>query len=104
MLRRRLRSLRENSKRICDLGGRRPLYRRKRRPTKNGIGRCKSGQGSPLGSRGTRNKAIYEIVSMKIAQQIAEIFTKIRRLEVAKRTAKSTVEMQKMKDWTLWRG
>jgi hypothetical protein len=48
--------------------------------------------------------AIYEIVSMKIAQQIAEIFTKTRRLEVAKRTAKSTVEMQKMKDWILWRG
>jgi hypothetical protein len=41
---------------------------------------------------------------MKIAQKIAEIFRKTRRLEVARRTARSTVEMQKMKDWTLWRG
>jgi hypothetical protein len=41
---------------------------------------------------------------MKIAQQIAEMFTKTRRLVVAKRTARATVEMQKMKNWTLWRG
>jgi hypothetical protein len=41
---------------------------------------------------------------MKIVQQIAEIFRETRRLEVAKRIARSTVEMQKMKDWTLWRG
>jgi hypothetical protein len=51
MLRRRLRSRQENGKRIRDLGGRRPLYRRKRRPTKNGIGGCKSGHRSHLGSR-----------------------------------------------------
>jgi hypothetical protein len=58
----------------------------------------------PLGSRGNRKKALYEFVSIKIAQQIAEIFRKTRRLEVAKRNARSTVEMQKMKDWNLWRG
>jgi hypothetical protein len=40
---------------------------------------------------------------MKIAQQIAEIFRKTRRLKVGKRTARTTVEMQNM-DWTLWRG
>jgi hypothetical protein len=44
------------------------------------------------------------IESMKIAQQVAEIWRKTRRLEVAKRTARSTVDMQKMNDWTLWRG
>jgi hypothetical protein len=104
MLRRRLWSRQENGKEIRVLGGRQPLYRRKRRPTKNSIGRCKSGHRSPLGSRGTRKKAIYEFVSMKIAQQTAEIFRKSRKLEVAKQTARSTVEMQKMKDWTLWRG
>jgi hypothetical protein len=35
---RRLRARQENGKAIRGLGGRRPLYRRKRRPTKNGIG------------------------------------------------------------------
>jgi hypothetical protein len=104
MLRRRLRSRQENGKGTRDLGGRRPLYWRKRRPTKNGIGRCKSGHRSPLGIRGTRKKAIYETVSMKITQQISEIFRKTRRREVAKRTARSIVEMEKMKDLTLWTG
>jgi hypothetical protein len=33
------------------------------------------------------------IDSMKIAQQVAEILRKTRRLEVAKRTARSTVDM-----------
>jgi hypothetical protein len=70
----------------------------------DGIGGCKSGQRSPLGRRGTRKKALYEIVSMKIAQQIAEIFKKTRGLEVAKGTARYTVQMQKVKDWTLWWG
>jgi hypothetical protein len=41
---------------------------------------------------------------MKIAQQIAEILRNTRRLEVDRRTTRSTVEMQKIKDWTLWRG
>jgi hypothetical protein len=77
---------------------------RKERTTTNGIRGCKSGHRSPLGSRGTRKKALYETVSMKIAQQIAKIIRKTRRLEVAKQTARSTVEMQKMKDWTLWWG
>jgi hypothetical protein len=84
MLRRRLQLRQKNGKGIRDLGGRLPLYRRKRRPTKNGIGRCKSGHRSPLGSRGTQKKAIYEIVSMNIMQQITEIFRNTRRLEVAK--------------------
>jgi hypothetical protein len=84
LLRRRLWSRQENGKGIRDLGSRRPLYWRKKRPTKNGIGGCKSGHRSPLGSRGTRKKALYEIVSMKIAQQIAEIFRKTRKLEIAK--------------------
>jgi hypothetical protein len=39
---------------------------------------------------------------MMIAQQISEIFRNTRRLEVAKQTTRSTVEIQK--DWTLWRG
>jgi hypothetical protein len=104
MLRRRVQSRQENGKGIRELGGRRPLYRRKRRPTKNGIGGCKSGHRSLLGSRRTQKNALCEIVSMKIAQQRAEISEKTRRLEVAKRTARSTVEMHTMKDWTLWRG
>jgi hypothetical protein len=101
MLRRRLRSHQENGKRIRDLGGRRLLYRRKKRPTKNGIGECKSGHRSPLGSRGTRKTAICEIVSMKITQQVAEIFRKTRKLEMAKRIASW---LRKIRKWTLWRG
>jgi hypothetical protein len=84
MLRRRLQSRQENGKGIRDLSSRRLLYWRKRRPTKDDIEGCKSGHRSPLGSRGTREKALYEIVSMKFAQQIFEIFRKTRRLEVAK--------------------
>jgi hypothetical protein len=37
-------------------------------PTKDGFGGCKSGHRSPLGSRGTQKKALYEIVSVKIAK------------------------------------
>jgi hypothetical protein len=88
MLRRRLRSRQENGKRIRDLGGRRPLYRRKRRPTKNSIGECKSGHRSPLGSRGTRKTAICETVRMKIAKQVV-------------RTPNG---LQKIRNWTLWIG
>jgi hypothetical protein len=58
MLRRRLWSRQENGTRIRDLGGRRPLYRRKRRPTKNSIGRWSAGQRSHLGSEGTLNKKL----------------------------------------------
>jgi hypothetical protein len=101
MLRRRLRSHQENDKQIRDLGGRRPLYRRKKRPTKNGIGECKSGHRSPLGSRGTQKTAICEIVSMKIAQQVAEIFRKTRKLEMANQTPSW---LRKIRKWTLWRG
>jgi hypothetical protein len=41
-----------------------------------------------LGSGGTHMKALYEIVSMKLAKQIAG----------------SYVAFRKIKDWTLWRG
>jgi hypothetical protein len=47
---------------------------------------------------------MYEIASMKIMQLITEIFRKTRRLVMAKRTARATVEMHMMKDWTSWRG
>jgi hypothetical protein len=104
MLRRRLRSRQENGQRIRDLGGRRPLYRRKRRPTKNDIGECKLRHRSPMGSRETRKTAIGEILRMNIAQQVAEIFRKTRKLEMDVRTARSTIEKQKIKKWTLWRG
>jgi hypothetical protein len=104
MLRRRLRSHQEGGKGMRDLGGRQPLYRRKKRPTKDGIGGCRSGHRTPLGSRRTRKKTLYEILSMKIAQQIAGTFKKTRRLEIVKRTARSTVGMREVKDWPLWWG
>jgi hypothetical protein len=81
-----LRQQLRGSKRIMDIGGRRPLYLRKARTTANGIGGC-SVQQSHLGSGGTLKKALYEIFRGKKAKQIAE----------------SYVDSQKIKDWTLWK-
>jgi hypothetical protein len=60
------------NKRIKDPGDRWPRYLMKERTTTaNGIGGWKSGQRLLLGSGGTHMKALYEIVSVKLAKQIA---------------------------------
>jgi hypothetical protein len=88
MLRRRLRSRQESGKQLRDLGGRRPLHRRKRKPTKNGIEGCNAGQRSHLGSEGTLNKKLYEIFRGRMAKQIVGTPSGLRKII----------------KWTLWRG
>jgi hypothetical protein len=54
-----------------------------------------------------KRKIVYESVSVQIANQKAGSYVasrKIRRLQIAKRTARSTVRMRKIKKWTTWRG
>jgi hypothetical protein len=70
-LRKRLRTRLEGRIGIKDLGGRRPLYLRKEKTATNSIGGRSAGQPSLLGSGGTLKKALYEIVSVKIAKQKA---------------------------------
>jgi hypothetical protein len=60
---------------------------RKERTTTNGIGAWKSGQQLLLESGGMHMKAIYEMVSLKIAKQ----------------NARSSARWS-IKEWTLWRG
>jgi hypothetical protein len=103
VLRRRLRSQQGGGEGIRDVGGIRPLYRRKRRPTKDGIRGCKSGHRSPLGSRGTRNKTLYEIVSIKIVRQIAGTVKKTIGLGFGKRVFGISRGIQR-RNWSLWRG
>jgi hypothetical protein len=45
-----------------------------RTSTTNGFGAWKSGQQLLLGSRGMHMKALYEIVSVKLAKQIARFY------------------------------
>jgi hypothetical protein len=73
---------------IKDLGGRRLLHLRKERTNTNGIGEWSSGQRSPLGSEGTLKKTLCEIVRGKITKQVVGISS----------------GLQRMVDWTLWRG
>ncbi|PNF25894.1 hypothetical protein B7P43_G11148 [Cryptotermes secundus] len=73
---------------IKNTGGRRPLCQKKKVPTKDVIGGCRSGQRSHLGWRRTHKKTIYEIVSVNIG----------------KRIVRSSVGLRQDKDWTLLRG
>jgi hypothetical protein len=57
-------------------------------PTKNDIGRCRAGQRSHLGRRGTRKKTPYETVNVKIT----------------KRITKFTAGLLPIKNWSLWSG
>jgi hypothetical protein len=61
---------------------------RNERTTTNGIGAWKSGQQLLLGSGGMNMKALYEMVSVKIAKQ----------------KARSSAKLGSIKEWTLWRG
>jgi hypothetical protein len=69
----RVRTRQEGKMGIKDLGGRWPLYLRNKRTTMDGIGGWSSGQRSHLGSGGNLKKTLYEIVSMKIAKQKADL-------------------------------
>jgi hypothetical protein len=71
-----------------DLSGRWLLYLRMKGTTMDGIGGWSSEQRSPLGSRGTLKKTLYEISRSKIAKQMLE----------------TSIRMWKMRNWTLWRG
>jgi hypothetical protein len=88
MPRKRLRTRQKGREGIKDLGGRRPLYLRKKRTTTDSIGGRSSGQRSHLGRGGTLMKDLYEIV----------------RVTIAKRIAGSYVPPRKIKDWSWWRG
>jgi hypothetical protein len=60
----------QGSKRMKDLGGRRPLCLRKERTTTNHIRGWSLGQRSHLGSGGMLKKILYEILRGKIAKQV----------------------------------
>jgi hypothetical protein len=53
---------------IKNIGGTQPLCQKKKVPTKDAIGGCRSGERSHLGGRSTR-KNTYEIVGRKIASK-----------------------------------
>jgi hypothetical protein len=76
------------SKRIKDLGGRRPLYLRKKRTITDDIGGWSSRQQAPLGSEGKLKKTLHEISRSEIAKQMFE----------------TSIRMRNMRNWTLWRG
>jgi hypothetical protein len=80
-LRKRLRTHQEGRMGIKNLGGRRPLCLRKERTTAKFIGGWSSGQKSSLGSGGILKKSLYEIVSVKIAKQIAGSYDASRKIK-----------------------
>jgi hypothetical protein len=94
----------EGRRRTKDLRGKRPKYLRKKTATAIGIRGCKSGHRSPLGSKRTQKKTLSEIVSMKIAKQIAETFKKTTGMKITKQIIRSSVWLLPMKTWTLWKG
>jgi hypothetical protein len=65
---------------------RQQVHLRKERTTTNGIRVWKSGQQFLLGSGGMHMKALYEMVSVKIAKQ----------------NARSSARRWSIKEWTLW--
>jgi hypothetical protein len=67
----------EDRKRVKDLGGGRPRYLRKRDLKK---------------------------LQLESTGNLDTTFNKTMRLEIAKRIARSTVGMPKIRNWTLWRG
>jgi hypothetical protein len=73
---------------IRNQSSRQQVRLRKERTTTNGIGAWKSGQQLLRGSGGMHMKALYEMVSVKIAKQ----------------NARSSARMWSIKEWTLWRG
>jgi hypothetical protein len=87
-LRKNLQSRQESGKATKDLGGKRPLYTKKRKTTGIDIGGWRSGELSPLGRRGPTYKILKMTLERKIAKQIAE----------------SPVGLQNIENWTLWRG
>jgi hypothetical protein len=56
-------------------------------------------------SVGRRNRiaAIIERATQRVGQ-LKKNFTKTTKLEIAKRTVRSTIERQTTKNWTLWSG
>jgi hypothetical protein len=68
---RRVRTPQQRRLGIKYVGGRRPLYLRKERTTTGGIWRWSSRERSYPGSGWTLKNTLYEIVSVKIANQIA---------------------------------
>jgi hypothetical protein len=71
-----------------NVGGRRPLCRKKKVTTQELIRGCRSGQRSHLVGRRTHKKTFYKTVSEKIPKRIVG----------------SSVSIRQDKDWTLWRG
>jgi hypothetical protein len=88
LLRKNLQTRQEGKRGTKIIGGRRPLCQKRKVPTENAIGRCRSGQRSNLGRRGTQKKTPYETVNAKIT----------------KRITKFTAGLLPTKNWTPWRG
>jgi hypothetical protein len=56
------------------------------------------------GTNGTRNRDVKEQLRLGSERTTRGIYKKVTGLEIAKRIARCTVRLQRMKDWTLWRG
>jgi hypothetical protein len=87
-LRKNLQSRQGSGKATIDLGGKRPLYPKKRKTTGINIGGWSLGQLSPLKRRGPTYKILEKTVER----------------EIAKRTAGSPVGLHNIEHWTLWWG
>jgi hypothetical protein len=56
------------------------------------------------GINGTRNRDFKEQLHLGSERTSSGIYTKTSGLDITKRTAGSSVRLQRMGDWTLWRG
>jgi hypothetical protein len=56
------------------------------------------------GTNGTRNRDVKEELRLGDERTTRGIYRKCTGLEIAKRIFRCTVGLQRMKDWTLWRG
>jgi hypothetical protein len=55
-------------------------------------------------TNGTRNRDCKEQLRLGNEMTTSGIYKKSTELEIAKRIARCTVGLQRMKDWTLWKG
>jgi hypothetical protein len=73
----------------------------KKEPVKNG--RSGKDRTKPKGSHGIKSRDVKEQLRLRGERLSGRIFRKTIGLEIAKRIARSSARMRKMRDWTLWR-
>jgi hypothetical protein len=56
------------------------------------------------GTNGTRNRDVNEQLRLGNERKTRGIYRKSIGLEIMKQNARCTVGLQRIKDWTLWRG